>query len=110
MELQGKGLGLVAIDLPILSTRPAVGPEQQPKGVASDGRWRFCPPPLPPRSVCHLTAGAHRWFRELNQQKPIVVIVVLIWLRASSVFLTRYLGSGVLQSKGGDGDVGRTPR
>ena len=31
--------------------------------------------------------------------------MVLIWLHASLVFLTRYLGLGVLQCKGGDGNV-----
>lgn len=41
-------------------------------------------------ALCHLTAGARR---ELNQQKNIVVVMVLIWLRASLVLLTRHLGT-----------------
>ena len=58
MELQGKGLGVV--DLLVLANCPAVVPEQQHMVITADVSVAVLYPPLPPRSLRHLTAGACR--------------------------------------------------
>jgi len=106
----GRGWGLrrqLAVDLLVTANCPAVVPESSVRASQLMLLWRLGPP-----SASWLCLPPHHWCSwEVQGVKPakktFVVVTVLIWLHASLVFLTRYLGFGVLQCKGGDGNVGR---